>query len=132
MFQSVKRYVSLFILVGLISSLPIFAQSGQTAKDNGTETFAIDLQDNKSNIQSRSILTSGRHVYRLSLKQGQRVEFTLRSNKAISVDIKSPSGAIKQNRDQKEYYGVITGEGEFVIEVSVGDFSFYTLEVKNQ
>jgi hypothetical protein len=132
MFQSVKRYVSLFILVGLISSLPVFANTAQTLKVNDTETFAIDLQGNKTNIQSRSILTSGRHAYRLNLKQGQSVEFTLRSNKEISVNIKSPSGAIKQNRNKKEYYGVITGAGEFVIEVSAGDFSFYTLEVKNQ
>ena len=133
MFQSIKRYVALFILIGLIGSLPAFAHTVKTGKPKKAETFTVDFEGGKNNgSRSKAIQHGTAHSYRLNLKQGQTVEFKLRSNKALSVNVKSPSGVVKQANREKDFHGVLSGEGEFVIEVTSEDFAFYTLTTKNK
>lgn len=130
MFHTIKRYVSLFIIVGLLSAVPALANTVKREKNRKSENYVIDLQGKRSAaLSGRFIALNQVHTYRLNVKPGETIVLTMRSNKPGSIKVQSPSGAVTLNKSEKTHKAVLSGNGEFVIEVSSDDISFYTIDV---
>ena len=134
MFHKIKRSISFFALVGLVSAIPAFANPEKGEKARKSEGFSISLRDNQDLPAQKSGVVTGiaNHSYRLSLKQGETISFKLNSSNRTSVKVKSPSGIIKQTVNERIHEGVLSGEGEFVFEISAAEVSTYRLEVKRK
>jgi hypothetical protein len=131
MFHKIKRGISFFVLVGLISVIPAFANPEKAGTAQQSESFVINLQDGR-NIVAETRFVNGiiSHTYRLNLKPGETVSFKLNSGSRTSLKVKSPSGIVKQTVNERSHHGVLSGVGEFVFEVSSQESSVYRLEVR--
>jgi hypothetical protein len=133
MYHKAKRYISFFVLIGLISAIPAFANPVKAGKTRKSESFVINLQNSKNLIAESKIVSSNAdHLYRLSIKQGETISFKLRSLDRTSLKVQSPSGIVKQTVDTRTHEGILTGDGEFILEISAADSSVYRLEVKKR
>jgi hypothetical protein len=82
--------------------------------------------------ESKIVSSNADHLYRLSIKQGETISFKLRSLDRTSLKVQSPSGIVKQTVDTRTHEGILTGDGEFILEISAADSSVYRLEVKKR
>src|SRR5437773_1025033 len=113
MFHSVRRYITLAVLAGVLGAVPVLANPTNT-----TEEMTIDLQTSKNvPTVSRSINQSETHKYQLSLKPGEKVSFKLRADRPTDLKIVADSG-VKLEQDGKFYEGTLSGAGDYEIEVS--------------
>ena len=131
MFHKIKRGISFFVLVGLISVIPAFANPEKAGRAQLSEGFVINLKEGRD-IAAETRVVNGiiSHTYRLNLKQGETVSFKLNSGSRTSLKVKSPSGIVKQTVNERSHQGVLSGVGEFVFEVSSQESSVYRLEVR--
>jgi hypothetical protein len=133
MFHTIKRGISFFVLAGLISAVPVLANSAKAERTRPSENFVISLREDK-NLVAETRIVNGivGHTYRLTLKQGETISFKLNSHQRTSLKVKSPSGIVKQTINERSHEGVLSGVGEFVFEISSEDSSTYRLEVKRK
>lgn len=130
MFQTIKRHVSLFILVAVASAVPVLANTEKAGKNKTTENVVINLEGNKNVALGKKIVFSKEnHSYRLNLKPGERVVVTVRSNRPTSLKVQSSTGIIEHGRNATEHKATLTGAGEYDLEISTEGFSLYTIDV---
>lgn len=133
MFHKTKRYISFFVLIGLMSVIPSLANTVKVEKTRKSEKFVIGIEANKKLVaESKIVSSTANHSYRLTVKPGETVSFKLSSLNRTSLKIQSPSGTVKQTVDVRNHEGILSGDGEFVFEISTEDFSPYRLEVKRK
>jgi hypothetical protein len=129
MIHSIKRYVEFLVLVGLVSAVPVFAN---TAKSNSTaknKTVVVDIKGKKSlPLISKAIGPSDSHKYQVSVEPGKKVFFKVRSDKPVSLKIQTSEG-VKAVTNEKYFEGVLSAAGDYVIEIISNDISVYTLEI---
>ncbi|MDQ6786870.1 MAG: hypothetical protein M3033_08690 [Acidobacteriota bacterium] len=130
MYHTIKRYVSLFVLVSLMSAISVLANPVKAEKNRKSESYVIDLQDKQSiALAGRFISINRVHSYRLNVKQGETVVLTVKSNKATSIKVQSPSGTVAEGKGERMLKAVLAGNGEFVIEINSDELSFYSIQV---
>jgi hypothetical protein len=133
MYHQAKRSILLFVLIGLLSAVTALANPVKAEKARQTESFVINLEQGKElAAESKIVAWSTNHSYRLNLKKGETVSFKLHSLNPTSLKIQTPSGNIKQAFDTRTHEGVLSGEGEFVFEISAANYSVYRLEIKRK
>jgi hypothetical protein len=133
MYHKTKLYISFFVLVGLMSVVSVLANPAKVEKTRKSENFVIVFQDSKDLSTATKIVSrTATHLYRLSIKQGETISFKLKSANLTSLKVQSPTGIVKQKVDTRIHEGILTGEGEFVFEISTEDFSAYIFEVKRK
>lgn len=123
----------MFILVGLVSSIPVFANPVKTVEKQDDGTFVLDMQNNKAIALNRTyIVRNSNHSYRLSVRQGETASFTVHSSKPVSIKVSNAAGVIEQGKTGTTCRVVLSGAGDFVIEISSADIAYYTLDVKTK
>lgn len=133
MFHTIKRYVSLFIIVGLLSAVPVLARTNNAEKNRKSDNYVIDLQGKKNVALTGKFLSiKGVHTYRMNVKQGETVILTVNSAKPSSMKVQSPSGAVTLSKGEKSHRAVLSGNGEFIVEINSDDISYYSIDVASR
>jgi hypothetical protein len=128
MYNSFKRYFSLFILIGLLSAIPTLANTVNAKKNKGSNSFVVNLQDKKSvSLPGKFTSINIPHSYNVDVKEDETVILTVHTNSPTSVTIKSPSGEISHKNCDKMYQVALTGKGTFNIEIKSEQISFYRI-----
>lgn len=131
MFDKIKRSVSFFVLLGLISTVSVFANSANAKKTWKSKSFVISFQNDANSVsENRIVARTAGHSYRLNVKPGETIIIKLNSNKNTSLKVMSPFGIIKQSANINNHTAVLNGDGDFILEVSTGDWSAYRLEIQ--
>ena len=131
MFHKIKGCISLFVVVAGLTgaSVPTFANTVKTEKNRASENYTIDMRGKKSvALKGRYLSVNGVHSYRVSVKPGETIVLTLRSSNPTSLKIQSPSGAVNQGKNEKAHKAVLTGNGDFIVEIGSENLTFYTIE----
>lgn len=130
MLNTAKRFFAFFVLVALASATPVFANFEKPNYNANSKVYNVEFHGKKNiPVVNRMLTIGANHSYVLKLRQGETAVFTLRSDKGTTVRVKSPSGRVTEQNAEKAHQGVLSGVGEFVIEVSSTELSSYTLTI---
>lgn len=129
MIHSIKRHIAFFVLLVLAGTVPVLANPVKGGSNNKTETFVVDIQGKKTvPVISKAVGSKENHIYQLNLQPGEKVSFTLHSDKRLSLKVRTSAG-VKEVSNEKSFQGVLSAPGDYVIEISTQEISLYTLKI---
>lgn len=118
---------ALAVAVGAISALATTTPNEIIADPHAA---VIEHQvSEKLTYTIHTIRPGSNHCYKVDLRAGEKALVEMRSNNEITLNVKTPSGARRNSTGTQKFQAVLTGEGEFQIQLGAQTNAVYRIKI---